>query len=194
MVYISFGSMVVLSQEQLTEMAFGVFNSRVSFLWVMRKGDTSFLWVMRKGDTSTGMKCGGLPEGFSEAGGERGIEVHWRLQTRVLSLPAVSCFVTHCRWNSTMEALSSGVPVVAFPQWGDQVTNAKGEAEDRVVGREEIKECLMEATGGVKAKEMKKNSLKWKKAAAEAVEEGGSSDLNIEEFVDEIRKIIRQST
>ncbi|KAI3716010.1 hypothetical protein L6452_23041 [Arctium lappa] len=195
-VYISFGSIVSLSQEQLTEMAYGVLNSGVSFLWVMRKGDTF-----------NGVKCGRLPEGFLEAAGDRGMVVHWSPQAQVLSHPSVSCFVTHCGWNSTMEALSSGVPVVAFPQWGDQVTDAKylvdewkvgirmcrGEAGNRVIGREEIGECLKEATGGVKAVEMKKNALKWKKAAEEAVEEGGTSDRNIEEFVDEIRKI-RQST
>lgn len=102
-----------------------------------------------------------------------------------------------------MEALSSGVPVVAFPHWGDQVTDAKylvdewkvgirmcrGEAENRVIGREEVEECLREATSGVKATEMKKNALKWKKAAGEAVAEGGTSDRNIQEFVDEVRKI-----
>ncbi|KVH93315.1 gallate 1-beta-glucosyltransferase-like [Cynara cardunculus var. scolymus] len=195
-VYISFGSVVNLSQEQLTEMAYGVLNSGVSFLWVMRKGDTF-----------NGVKSGRLPEGFSEAAGDKGMVVQWSPQTQVLSHPAVSCFVTHCGWNSTMEALSSGVPVVAFPQWGDQVTDAKylvdewkvgirmcrGEAENRVIGREEIGQCLKEATNGVKAAEMKRNALKWKKAAEAAVEEGGTSDRNIQEFVDDIMKI-RRST
>ncbi|KAK9071124.1 hypothetical protein SSX86_009692 [Deinandra increscens subsp. villosa] len=190
-VYISFGSVVSLSQEQVTEMAYGVLNSGVSFLWVMRTGATS-----------TG-ESGKLPEGFLEEAGERGMVVHWSPQAQVLTHPAVSCFVTHCGWNSTMEALSSGVPVMAFPHWGDQVTDAKyivdewkfgirmcrGEADHRVIGRDEVEECLREATCGVKATEMKKNAMKWKNAAEAAVAKDGTSDRNIQEFVDEVRKM-----
>lgn len=190
-VYISFGSVVSLSQEQVTEMAYGILNSGVAFLWVMRKGSTS-----------TG-EFGELPKGFLEEAGERGMVVQWSPQAQVLAHPAVSCFVTHCGWNSTMEALSSGVPVVAFPHWGDQVTDAKylvdewkvgirmsrGEAEHRVIGRVEVEECLREATDSVKATEMKKNALKLKKAAEEAVALGGTSDRNIQEFVEEVSKI-----
>lgn len=194
-VYISFGTVVSLSQEQVTELAYGVLNSGVSFLWVMRM-DASFTGVSGK-----------LPTGFLEEAGERGMVVHWSPQTQVLIHSAVSCFVTHCGWNSTMEALSSGVPVVAFPQAGDQVTDAKylveewkvgirmsrGEAEHKVIGREVVEECLREATSGIKAAEMKTNALKWKKAAEKAVAEGGTSDRNIQEFVDQLRKITMKS-
>ncbi|KAI3789205.1 hypothetical protein L2E82_01995 [Cichorium intybus] len=181
-VYISFGSQVIVKQEQLTEMAYGVLNSGVSFLWVIRSR---------------------LPEEFLEAVGRRGMVVNWSPQDQVLSHPAVSCFVTHCGWNSTLEALSSGVPVVTFPQWGDQVTNAKylvdewkvgirmcrGEAENKVIGRKEVEECLREATCGVNAAKMKENALKWKKAAELAVAEGGTSDRSLKEFVDDIRTL-----
>ncbi|KAL8188906.1 hypothetical protein R6Q57_029426 [Mikania cordata] len=190
-VYISFGSIVSLSEEQVGEMAYGVLNSGVSFLWVMRT-------VV----TNTG-EPGRLPDGFMEEAGERGMVVQWSPQAQVLAHPAVSCFVTHCGWNSTMEALSSGVPVVAFPQWGDQVTDAKylvdewkvgirmcrGEAEHRVIGRAEVEACIREATGGVNRAEMKMNAMKWKKAAEAAVAEGGSSDRNIQNFVDDLRNI-----
>ncbi|XP_071715563.1 gallate 1-beta-glucosyltransferase 84A23-like [Rutidosis leptorrhynchoides] len=191
-VYISFGSIVLFSQEQVTELAYGLLNSGVSFLWVLRKGKMH-----------DGSESGWLPEGFIEEAGERGKVVQWSPQAVVLRHTSVSCFVTHCGWNSTLEALSSGVPVVAFPYWGDQVTDAKylvdewkvgirmsrGEAENRVVSRKEVEECLREASGGVKAAEMKKNVMKWKKAAEEAVAEGGSSDRNLQEFVDEVRKM-----
>ncbi|GAB2267592.1 hypothetical protein Dimus_002574 [Dionaea muscipula] len=101
-----------------------------------------------------------------------------------------------------MESLTSGMPVVAFPQWGDQVTDAKflvdvfgtgvrmcrGEHEDKVIPRDEVERCLREATAGPKAEERKKNALKWKKAAEDAVADGGSSDRNIQAFVDEVKK------
>ncbi|KAJ9537997.1 hypothetical protein OSB04_030730 [Centaurea solstitialis] len=182
-VYISFGSIVRLSQEQMAEIAFGVLNSGVSFLWVVRKG----------------YAFNGLPEGFMEAAGDRGI---------VSTSPGVvppggvvfrDSLRVELYVGGVIERCSGG----SVPAVGDQVTDAKylvdewkvgirmcrGDAENRLVGREEIKECLMEATEGVKAEEMKNNALKWKKAAEEAVEEGGSSDLNIQEFVDEIKKI-----
>ncbi|KAJ0641137.1 hypothetical protein HanLR1_Chr16g0623821 [Helianthus annuus] len=70
-----------------------------------------------------------------------------------------------------------------------------GEAEHRVIGREEVVECLREATSGVKAVEMKKNTMKWAEAAAaEVVAEGGTPDCNIQEFLDEVRKIARKSS
>jgi len=64
----------------------------------------------------------------------------------------------------------------------------RGEAENRVITRDEIEKCLVEATVGPKAVEMKQNALKWKAAAEDAVAEGGSSDRNIQAFVDEVRK------
>ncbi|KAI8532740.1 hypothetical protein RHMOL_Rhmol11G0237000 [Rhododendron molle] len=190
-VYISFGSVVYLKQEQVDEIAEGILRAGVSFLWVMKPPhkDSGFELLV-------------LPEGFLDKAGDKGRVVQWSPQEQVLAHPSVACFVTHCGWNSTMEALTSGMPVVAFPQWGDQVTDAKylvdvfkvgirmcrGEAEDRVIPRDEVEKCLREATSGPVAAEMKANASKWKEAAEEAVAEGGSSDRNLQAFVDEVRR------
>ncbi|XAR59413.1 hypothetical protein NMG60_11015244 [Bertholletia excelsa] len=190
-VYISFGSVVYLKQEQVDEIAHGLLSSGIPFLWVMKPPHKD-----------AGLEPLVLPEGFLEKVGDNGRVVKWSPQEQVLAHPSTACFVTHCGWNSTMEALTSGMPVVAFPQWGDQVTDAKylvdvfkvgmrmcrGEAEDRIIPREEVEACLKEATSGPKAAEMRANALKWKKAAEEAVAEGGSSDRNMQAFVDEVRK------
>ncbi|KAL2537474.1 UDP-glycosyltransferase 84A1 [Forsythia ovata] len=191
-VYISFGSVVKLKQEQIDELAYGVLNSEVPFLWVMKPPPEKL-----------GLPHAYLPEKVLEKAGDKGKIVQWSPQEQVLNHPSVACFVTHCGWNSTVEALTSGVPVVAFPQWGDQVTDAKylvdvfkvgirmcrGEAEDRIIPREEVEKCLREATSGPTAAEIKENALKWKKAAEAAVEAGGSSDKNLQDFVDEIVRI-----
>ncbi|KAH6789835.1 UDP-Glycosyltransferase superfamily protein [Perilla frutescens var. frutescens] len=188
-VYISFGSIVHLLQEQVDEIAHGLMESEVSFLWVVRPPPAEKNWPPHV-----------LPEGFEEKVGERGRVVQWSPQEEVLAHPSTACFVTHCGWNSTMEAVASGVPVVAFPQWGDQVTNAKflvdvykvglrmcrGEAEGRVVPRDEVARVLEEAVGGPTAEEIRENALKWKKAADAAVAEGGSSYKNMQHFVDEL--------
>lgn len=190
-VYISFGSVVYLTQPQVDEIAHGLLNSGVSFLWVMKPPHKD-----------SGYELLVLPDEFLEKAGDNGRVVQWSPQEQVLAHPSVACFVTHCGWNSTMESLTSGMPVIAFPQWGDQVTDAvylvdvfktgvrmcRGEAEDRVIPRDEIEKCLVEATVGTKAVEMKQNALKWKAAAEDAIAEGGSSDRNIQAFVDEVRK------
>ncbi|GAB4838822.1 hypothetical protein Ancab_028364 [Ancistrocladus abbreviatus] len=190
-VYISFGTVVHLKQEQIDEIAHGVLNAGVSFLWVIKPPHPD-----------SGLTPHKLPEGFLEEVGDKGKVVQYSPQEQVLAHPAVACFVTHCGWNSSLEALTSGMPVVAFPQWGDQVTDAKflvdvfgigvrlcrGAHEDKIIPREEVERCLMEATIGPKAEEMKRNALKWKKAAEEGVADGGSSDRNIQGFVDEVRK------
>ncbi|KAK1560476.1 hypothetical protein Q3G72_016866 [Acer saccharum] len=197
-VYISFGSVVYLKQEQVDEIAYGLLNSGVSFLWVMKPPQKD-----------AGLELLVLPDGFLEKVGDNGKVVQWSPQEKVLAHPSVACFATHCGWNSTMESLSSGMPVIAFPQWGDQVTDAvylvdvfktgirmcRGEAEDRIIPREEVEKCLLEAISkGPQAEERKRNALKWKKAAEEAVAEGGSSDRNLQAFIDDVKRISLEVT
>ena len=91
--------------------------------------------------------------------------------------------LAHCGWNSTLEALSLGVPMVATPQWTDQTTNAKFIMDVWKVGvrikldekdiatKEEIVICIREVMEGERRKEMKMNSIRWKELAKEAVDE-----------------------
>ncbi|KAK7280314.1 hypothetical protein RJT34_25377 [Clitoria ternatea] len=189
-VYISFGSIVYLPQEQVSEIAYGLAESKVSFLWVVKPPSKE-----------SGLQSHVLPDGFLDSTKDRGKVVQWSPQEEVLSHPSVACFVTHCGWNSSMEAISLGVPMLTFPAWGDQVTNAKflvdvfgvgirlgySNADNKLVTREEVKKCLLEAIQGPKAEELKENVQKWKKAAMAAVALGGSSDRHLAAFLDEIR-------
>uniref|UniRef100_A0A0A9DL62 UDP-glycosyltransferases domain-containing protein n=1 Tax=Arundo donax TaxID=35708 RepID=A0A0A9DL62_ARUDO len=106
-VYVSFGSLAAPSPDQMTEVAEGLYNSGKAFLWVVRASETSK-----------------IPEGFVGRAKDRGLMVTWSPQLEVLAHPSVGCFMTHCRWNSTMEGSGIGVPMVAMPQWSDQPTNA----------------------------------------------------------------------
>ncbi|KAL6188879.1 hypothetical protein ACLB2K_040270 [Fragaria x ananassa] len=95
------------------------------------------------------------------------------------------------------ESLVSGVPVVAFPQWADQCTNAKlieetwktgirvAPNEEGVVVDEELTRCLDLVMG---SEELRRNAKKWKELAREGVSEGGSSDKNLKAFLEEIEK------
>ncbi|XVE80832.1 hypothetical protein DITRI_Ditri15bG0012000 [Diplodiscus trichospermus] len=181
-VYVSFGSLAVLGEEQMEELALGLKISNSYFLWVVRETEQKKLPAMFMGETS-----------------EKGLEVSWCPQLEVLAHKAVGCFMSHCGWNSTSEALSLGVPMVALPQFADQTTNAKFVADvwqigirarknkKGIINKEEIERCIKEIMYGDKSKDIKKNSEKWKKLAVEAVKEGGSSDKNIEEFVAKLR-------
>ncbi|KAL6343273.1 hypothetical protein AAG906_022189 [Vitis piasezkii] len=107
-VYVSFGSLASLGEEQMEELA-----------WGLKRSNSQFLWVVRELEKKK------LPSNFVEETSEKGLVVSWCPQLEVLAHKAVGCFMTHCGWNSTLEALSLGVPMVAMPQWTDQTTNAK---------------------------------------------------------------------
>lgn len=182
-VYISFGSVAAVEEDQMRELALGLKRSNSNFLWVIRETEKKK-----------------LPLNFIEETSEKGLVVSWCPQLEVLAHKAVGCFLTHCGWNSTLEALSLGVPMVVLPQWTDQTTNAKFVADVWEVGirakrdekgmirKEEMERCIREIMEGDKSEDVKRNADKWKKLAIEAVNEGGSSDKNIEEFVAKLKK------
>nr|BAB88935.1 glucosyltransferase [Nicotiana tabacum] len=188
-VYISFGSLLNLSKNQKEEIAKGLIEIKKPFLWVIRDQENG------KGDEKEEkLSCMMELE-------KQGKIVPWCSQLEVLTHPSIGCFVSHCGWNSTLESLSSGVSVVAFPHWTDQGTNAKliedvwktgvrlKKNEDGVVESEEIKRCIeMVMDGGEKGEEMRRNAQKWKELAREAVKEGGSSEMNLKAFVQEVGK------
>ncbi|PON76614.1 UDP-glucuronosyl/UDP-glucosyltransferase [Parasponia andersonii] len=177
-VYISFGSMADLGKEQMEELAEGLKMIKNNFLWVIRGSE------MEK-----------LPSKFLEETSVKGLVLNWCPQLEVLAHRSTGCFVTHCGWNSTLEAVSLGVPMVVMPQWTDQTTNAKFVSDvwnvglrvevnqNGIVPKEEIELCIREVMQGERGKGIKRNSVKWRELAKEAVDEGGTSDKNIEEFV-----------
>ncbi|KAL5855460.1 hypothetical protein ACOSQ4_005262 [Xanthoceras sorbifolium] len=186
-IYVSFGSLIILSAEEMQAIATALKNSQ-----------RPFLWVVKKPEFPTADKSGEIPQGFFEETIKQGLIVSWSPQTKVLAHPAIACFITHCGWNSMLETISAGVPVIAYPQWTDQPTNAKLVSDvfkiglrlrpnnDGVVNSEEVEKCIGEIINGPKSEEYKKNAMELKVAAREAASGGGSSDRNIQLFVDEI--------
>lgn len=111
-VYVSFGSFVSLSKEEIRELALGLESSKRSFLWVIHHKEEMELANV-------------LPKGFLERTNKRGKLVTWAPQVRVLAHAAVGVFLSHCGWNSTMESLAMGVPIIGWPLEQDQVTNLR---------------------------------------------------------------------
>ncbi|GMP78156.1 hypothetical protein CsSME_00034204 [Camellia sinensis var. sinensis] len=184
-VYISFGSFFNLPLKEMEEIAHGLLESNRPFLWVLR--------ALADGEKQEDkLSC-------KEKLEKQGLIVPWCSQVEVLSHPSVGCFVTHCGWNSTLESLVLGIPVVCLPQFTDQPTNAKlledefktglraTKNDEGIVEGDEIKRCIELVMGdGEIGEEIRKNAEKWKYLAKEAVKEGGSSHKNLRAFVDEI--------
>ncbi|XP_050244749.1 UDP-glucose iridoid glucosyltransferase-like [Quercus robur] len=113
-IYISFGSMVSMDEKELVEIAWGLANSEQPFLWVVRPGSVRGLeWIEL------------LPESFKERVEGRGCIVKWTPQKEVLAHGAVGGFWSHCGWNSTLESVCEGVPMLCRPYFGDQGLSAK---------------------------------------------------------------------
>ncbi|XVF09228.1 hypothetical protein REPUB_Repub07fG0074200 [Reevesia pubescens] len=181
-VYVSFGSMASISTKQFEEIA-----------WGLKASNMPFLWVAKEFEDEEQLE-------FIDSIGERGLFVTWCNQLEVLAHQAVGCFITHCGWNSTLEGLSLGVPMVGVPQWSDQPTNAKfladvwkvgvrAKNDEGIVTREELEKCLREVMIGERSGEIKSNASKWKEHAKRAVNVGGSSDRNIDEFLAKLIKV-----
>ncbi|OMO55935.1 UDP-glucuronosyl/UDP-glucosyltransferase [Corchorus capsularis] len=185
-IYVSFGSLAILSKEQMEELAKGLLETKRPFLWVIRED---------------GIKEGELKElSCLEELEKQGMIIPWCSQVEILSHPSVGCFVTHCGWNSTFESLVCGVPMVTFPQVADQPTNSKlvqdvwktgvrvTKTEQGLVEGCEIKRCLDLVMGeGERGEEIRKNAKKLKELTKEAAMENGTSDKNLKDFVDELR-------
>lgn len=187
-VYICFGSMANFTSAQLMEIAMGLEASGQQFIWVVREE--------KKGEEEW------LPEGFEKRIEGKGLIIRgWAPQVLILDHEAVGGFVTHCGWNSSLEGITSGVPMVTWPVAAEQFYNEKLlsqvlkigvcvgvqkwsrlEAVGDLVKREAVEKTVKEVMmiGNDKAEARRRRVKELGETARRAVEEGGSSfsDLN----------------
>ncbi|EFH69480.1 UDP-glycosyltransferase [Arabidopsis lyrata subsp. lyrata] len=169
-VYVNFGSITVLSAKQLVEFAWGLAATGKEFLWVIRP------------DLVAGDEAMVPPEFLTETA-DRRMLASWCPQEKVLSHPAIGGFLTHCGWNSTLESLCGGVPMVCWPFFAEQQTNCKFSCDEWELGIE-IGGDLMD---GEKGNKMREKAGEWRRLAKEATEhKHGSSKLNFEMVVNKI--------
>ncbi|KAI3938636.1 hypothetical protein MKW92_047893 [Papaver armeniacum] len=142
-VYVNFGSITTVTTQQLIEFA-GLANSKHSFLWIVRSD-------IVKGDTAT------LPPEFAEETKERGLLASWRI-------------LTHSGWNSTIESICGGVPIICYPFFAEQHTNCRYSCVDWGIGMQiehnvtkaEVEKSVKELLEGEKGKKMKHRAMEWK--------------------------------
>ncbi|RZC89572.1 hypothetical protein C5167_027115 [Papaver somniferum] len=174
-------SLLLMTTQQLVEFAWGLANSKHNFLWIIRP------------DLVAG-ELASLPAEFTEQTKERGLLASWCPQEDVLHHASIAGFLTHCGWNSTLEGLSCGVPLICWPFLGDQQTNCRNSCNHWEVGmeidsnvqRDEVERLVRELMEGEKGKKIKKIVLDWKKKAEEAASPGGSSYATIDKIISEI--------
>nr|KYP66365.1 Cytokinin-O-glucosyltransferase 2 [Cajanus cajan] len=111
-IYVSFGSSTIVKREELMEFWHGLVSSKKRFLWVMRHD-----LVAGKGNDDR------IPAEVEEGTKEKGFIVEWAPQEEVLAHKATGGFLTHSGWNSTLESLVAGVPMICWPYFADQQVN-----------------------------------------------------------------------
>ncbi|KAJ4962937.1 hypothetical protein NE237_022876 [Protea cynaroides] len=193
--YVSFGSMTRFTAAQLLEIAMGIEASGQPFIWVLRVNDEDA--EQRR-----------ITEEFEEKIERRGLIIRdWAPQILFLDHPAMGGFVTHCGWNSTLESLTAGVPMITWPLFAEQFYNEKlvtqvlkvgvsvGAMEYQRIGgekalvkRKDIKKAVEQLMGGgEEADQMRIRAREFKKMAERALEEGGSSYADVTALIEELR-------
>ncbi|XP_059449607.1 7-deoxyloganetin glucosyltransferase-like [Corylus avellana] len=180
-IYVNFGSISVMTPQQLVEFGWGLANSKFMFLWIIRPDlvvDDSAI----------------LPPEFVEETEGRGLIVSWCPQEEVLNHSSIGGFLTHCGWNSIIESVCAGVPMICCPFFGDQQTNCKCACNEWGIGIEidngakrwKVEKIVRELMEGNKGKKMKKKAMEWKKLAEEATSPHESSYINLDKLVNDV--------
>ncbi|CAN6574021.1 unnamed protein product [Malus baccata var. baccata] len=180
-VYVNFGSVIVMTSEQLVEFCWGFANSKLPFFWVIRPD-------LVNGESAI------LPPEFVVETKERSLIASWCPQEQVLNHPSVGGFLTHSGWNSTIESLTAGVPMLCWPFFFDQQMDCRYSCNEWGIGmeisndvkRDEVEKLVRELMDGEKGKKMKKRVVEWKELAEEATSPHGSSSKNLDNLVNQV--------
>ncbi|PON48655.1 UDP-glucuronosyl/UDP-glucosyltransferase [Trema orientale] len=184
-VYVSTGSIVRISKSELAEMAWGLANSDQPFLWVVRPGLVN---------GSNGLEL--LPKGFLEITWKTGKVVQWAPQQRVLGHRSVGGFWTHNGWNSTIESVNEGVPMICWPRIGDQRVNARIvtsvwkvgiELEEKNLKRWKVERAIRKLMVDEEGKEIRKRAEELKEKVRVSLGQRGSSSEFLSKLVDFIK-------
>ncbi|KAL6328298.1 hypothetical protein AAG906_034441 [Vitis piasezkii] len=171
-IYVSFGSLAIITKDELREFWHGLVNSGSRFLWVIRP------------DALVG----------------KDEELGWAPQEEVLQHPAVGGFLTHSGWNSTLESIIAGLPMICWPYFADQQINSRFVSHvwklgmdmkdtcDRVTVEKMVRDLMEE-----KRAEFMKAADTMATSAKKSVSEGGSSYCNLGSLIEEIRLLSARS-
>jgi len=180
-VYVNFGSVTVMTPQQLLEFAWGLADSKKPFLWIIRP------------DLVIGGSFISSSE-FENEISDRGLIASWCPQEQVLNHPSIGGFLTHCGWNSTIESICAGIPMLCWPNFADQPTNCRyicneweiGMEIDTNVKRKEVEKLINVLMVGDNGKKMRQKAVELKKKAEENISPGGCSYMNLDKLINEV--------
>ncbi|KAJ1412091.1 UDP-glucuronosyl/UDP-glucosyltransferase [Sesbania bispinosa] len=188
--YVCFGSQKLLRKEQMEALAFGLERSGTRFVWVVKAA-----LMAEQAEEGYGL----VPDGFEDRVSSRGIVVRdWAPQVEVLGHRVVGGFLSHCGWNSVMEAVAAGVMILGWPMEADQFVNArllveeKGmavkvcEGEDFVPDPDELGRVISGAMSGDSPQ--KRRAKLMREEAIRSVSEGGRSSKELDELVEVLQQ------
>lgn len=193
--YISFGSIFAMSVEQFTELVEGLQASKQAFLWAIRPGFVQ----------GTSSYTHSLPPSFLESTKDRGMLVSWVPQLMVLAHPAIGGFLTHCGWNSTLESVAHGVPMLCWPDVGERRTNGRLavslwhaglefsyslHTNGLLISREEVKRVILRLMDSCspKASQLRAKAASLQMSVQRALSHSGSSSQAWNLFLDDIQR------
>ncbi|KAI5072416.1 hypothetical protein GOP47_0012522 [Adiantum capillus-veneris] len=183
--YVSFGSITVLSQAQFDEILDGLLSSEQHFLWAFRPGLV---------EDAT---CSSTPTYVMSKSHSKGFVVDWAPQVKVLAHPSIGGFLTHCGWNSVTESIAHGVPMLCWPYFADQPLNARcivdewklglrfefSEGNASFIKRGEVERGVRLLMEGVEGRVARKNVTILKEACLERLLPNGSSYKNLKALI-----------
>ncbi|XP_030457438.1 hydroquinone glucosyltransferase-like [Syzygium oleosum] len=193
--YVSFGNGGNLSYDQIQELSQGLEMSEQRFLWVARTPNDKAANATYLTVDSQNEPLEFLPKGFLERTKGRGLVVpSWAPQAQVLAHSSTCGFLTHCGWNSTLESVLNGVPLIVWPLFAEQRMNAlmltqdikvalRPRAEESsLVGRDEIAKVVKGLMEGEEGKCIWNRMKDLKDAATKVLSEDGSSTRALSEL------------
>jgi UDP-glucosyltransferase BX8/BX9 len=177
--YVSFGSFACMNYEEFIETAWGLANSGQPFIWVVRPGS-----IIGKDEVD-------FPDGFIEATSGHGKIISWAPQQEVLEHAAVGAFWTHNGWNSTLEAICEGVPMICRPQFSDQMGNCRYVTHVWKVGielegeleRGKIVNVIKRLMRDDEGAEIRQRVRAMKHEASCCISNDGSTSINIDKLI-----------
>ncbi|KAJ0611007.1 putative trans-zeatin O-beta-D-glucosyltransferase [Helianthus annuus] len=169
--------------------------------------DQKFVWVVReadKGDVfSDDIIRVKLPEGFEDRVKDRGLVVReWAPQLDILAHPSIGGFMSHCGWNSCIESMSMGVPIVAWPMHSDQPNNAilvtnilkigflvkDWCRREEVVASAAVEKAVRKLMGTNEGEEMRKRAVALGREVRKYVIDGGITQTELGSFIAHITR------
>ncbi|KAL3632492.1 hypothetical protein CASFOL_025476 [Castilleja foliolosa] len=225
-IFVSFGTTSCLSDEQIFEIAFGLEKSEQRFVWVLREADKGDVF---EGDVRRAPLPDGFELRVKERGL---IVRDWAPQLEILGHPSIGLpswvvpdppktisfkrakvylvnttlrrcgFISHCGWNSCMESISMGVPIIAWPMHSDQPKNAFLMTEvlkigiqikdwarhNEIISSDEVKKSVRRLMALEEGDEVRKKATKIGGAVRESLMEGGVTSKEMDSFIARISR------